>query len=226
MKNYEKVLKDKSIIELYKGVHEYEDACGGHAYHDFEHVKNVADYCEKILRSLKYDDEFIDEAKVSALLHDTGALQGKDNHAERSFEFAKKYLEENNIKLKNKNLVLEAIKNHSDGFDTDNIIQLVLILADKIDLKKSRVGKAGRLIDGIRQCQYIEDIKFDIANGNFYVNFVCDNKIDLEELNNYYFTKKVFKAIIAFSKKLNLTAKVCVNDLPWEEFYKFSEGEL
>ncbi len=216
---FEKIANDKSIVERYEKIHEYEVTHGGHAHHDFNHVLNVATYCEKILKSLKFDDEFICEAKIAALLHDTGALQWKENHAQRSFEFAKKYFDENNIKLANKNLVLEAIKNHSEGFDTDNIIQLVLILADKIDLKKSRVSDAGKHVEGMRQCQYINDIQFEIEIGNFEINFVCDEKLNLEELNNYYFTKKVFKAIQAFSDKLSLTPKVCINNSPWQEFY-------
>lgn len=218
-KCFEKILNDKEIVSLYAKIHEYEVAEGGHAHHDYNHVLNVANYCEKILKALNFDDDFVCEAKIAALLHDTGALQGKENHSQRSFEFAKKYFEENNIQLKNKNLVLEAIKNHSDGFDTDNVIQLVLILADKIDLKKSRVSVAGKQVPGIRQFQYVDDIQFEITNGAFHINFVCDEKLDLEELNNYYFTKKVFKAIQSFSNKLALTPQVCINGSPWKEFY-------
>ena len=116
-------------------------------------------------------------------------------------------------------MVLDAIKNHSDGFITDNIIQLVIILADKIDIKKSRIGEAGKQLKGNRQYQYIDDIQFKIENNNFYINFECDAKINLEELNNYYFTKKVFKAIQAFSDKLNLSPKVMINNELWKEFY-------
>ena len=179
----------------------------------------MATYCEKILRALKFDDEFICEAKIAAILHDTGALQGKENHAQRSFEYAKKYLDEHNIQLKHKDLVLDAIKNHGEGFDTDNVIQLVLILADKIDIKKSRVSDFGRHVEGVRQFLYIDDIRFEIVNGSFKINFVCDNQVNLEELNNYYFTKKVFKAISAFANKFGLTPMVCINNNPWAEFY-------
>ncbi len=215
---FKKIRNDKEIIEIYKKIHEYEDAKGGYAYHDYNHVNNVANYCEKILKELKYDDDFICEAKVAAILHDTGCIEGKENHAYRSYEYAKKYLKEKNISLKNEGLVLDAIKNHSDGFITDNIIQLVIILADKIDIKKSRITKAGKQVEGNRQYQYINDIQFKIENNNFYINFICDEKINLEELNNYYFTKKVFNAIQSFSKKFNLSPKVSINNKTWEEF--------
>ena len=217
---FNKIKNDKRVIEIYNQIHEYEDKENGYAYHDYNHVNNVADYCEKILKALNYDEDFINEAKVAAILHDTGCTVDKDNHAQRSYEFAKKYFEENNIHLKNKNLVLEAIKNHSDGFITDNIMQLVIILADKIDIKKSRISEYGKQVEGNRQYQYIDDIQFKIENNNFYINFICDAKIDFEELNNYYFTKKVFKAIQVFSDKLNLSPKVMINDELWEEFYK------
>lgn len=216
---FEKILNDKSIVNLYKKIHEYEDAQGGQAYHDFNHVLNVSSYCEKILKSLKFDDDFICEAKIAALLHDVGALQGKENHAQRSFEYAKKYFDDNDIRLKDRDLVLNAIKNHGEGFDTDNVIQLVLILADKIDIRESRISEAGRQVEGVRQCRFIDDISFEISDGCFQINFVCNEKIDLEELNNYYFTKKVFKAIRAFSKKFALTPKVFVNGNPWKAFY-------
>ncbi len=221
MKDYfSKIENDDEIIEIYRKIHEYEDAEEGYAYHDYNHVCNVANYCEKILKVLKYDDDFIMEAKIAAILHDTGCIKGKDDHANRSYEFAKKYLKEKNIVLKNEALVLEAIKNHSDGFTTDNIIQLVIILGDKIDIKKSRISEAGKKIEGNRQYQYINDIQFEITNNNFCINFICDEQINLEELNNYYFTKKVFKAIKAFADKLNLSPKVSMNNKPWEEFYR------
>ena len=217
---FNKIKNDKTIMTIYRKIHEYEDAEDGYAYHDYNHVNNVANYCEKILKVLNYDDDFINEAKIAALLHDTGCTEGKENHAQRSYEFAKKYIEKNNIPLKNKNLVLEAIKNHSEGFTTDNIIQLVIILADKIDIKKSRISEYGRQVEGNRQYQYINDIQFEIKNNNFCINFICDDEINLEELNNYYFTKKVFKSIQSFADKLNLSPKVLMNNKIWEEFYK------
>lgn len=216
---YYKIKNDKSIIEIYNKIYEYENATGAYAHHDYKHVNNVASYCEKILKSLNYNDDFICEAKIAALLHDTGCIEGKENHAYRSYEYAKKYLEENDIQLKNKKLVLDAIKNHSDGFITDNIIQLVLILSDKIDIKKSRISDIGKQVEGNRQYQYIDDIQFEVANNNFYINFICNEKINIEELNNYCFTKKVFKAIKAFSDKVNLIPKVLINDKLWKEFY-------
>ena len=38
---------------------------------------------------------------------------------------------------------------------------------------------------------------------------------ELEEVTNYYFTKKVFKAIEAFSKKLTLEYRILMDNKVW-----------
>ena len=219
-KYFDIVRNDKEIVEMYNKIKEYEDKSLGLAYHDYNHVCNVANVAEKLLKALNCSNKFIDEALVGVMLHDIGCIEGKEGHANRSYEYAKKYLEKNNISLENKDMVLEAIKNHSNGFDTDNIIQIVIILADKIDVKKNRITKFGCNAIGNRQYQYVNDINVNLDNKKFTVCFECDKNIDLKELEEYYFTKKIFMAIKSFAKRINVSADVYVNDKPWEEFYK------
>ena len=214
---YNKIKNDTLIIDIYNKIHEFEDGDKekGWAYHDYNHVLNVADLVENILLILHYNEDLIYSAKIASILHDTGALQGKDNHALRSYEFAEKYFEENNINFKNKEQVLEAIKIHSDGFDTDNIIALALILADKLDVKYTRVAKAGKMVIGNRQFCNIEDIKVNTENDMFVFDFKTNSKMNLKELNEYYFTKKIFKAIDSFCNKVNKKYKIKLNDKEW-----------
>ncbi len=216
---YEMIKNDKTIIDIYDKIHKYEDEEKGRAYHDYNHVTNVAELVKELLEALEYDKEFIDEAQVAAILHDTGCTEGKEGHPLRSYEYAKEYLEKNNIKLVNKNMVLEAIKNHSNGLDTDNIITLTLILADKLDIKKTRITLEGCKVVGNRQYQYIEDINIKINKDKLNIYFVCDEQVNLEEMEEYYFTTKVFKAIRSFSKKMNLIPEVFINNEKWKAFY-------
>lgn len=213
---FNKIAKDKNIINLYNEISKFEDETKGWAHHNYDHVKNVSLMMKTLLESLKYDKEFIDEAMVAGIMHDTGCLEGKDGHANRSYEFAKQYFLNNNIVLKNKELVLEAIKNHSAGFNTDNIIALTLILADKLDIKYTRVAKEGYKTPGMRQLQYIRDIDIEMKDNCFNVNFICDDKIDINELENFYFTGKVFKAIESFCKKINYIPNIMINDNAWK----------
>lgn len=213
---FEKISKDKKIIDIYSQISQLEDHKKEWAHHNYEHVMNVAEMMRKIMLHLKYDEAFIDEALVAAILHDIGCLEGKENHPYRSYEFTKQYLITNNIKLNNELLVLEAIKNHSAGFDTDNIITLTLILCDKLDIKYTRLAKEGYKVNGIRQLQYIKDIDMIIEDNYLNINFVCEKAINLNELESFYFTKKLFKAIKSFSTKLNLIPKITINNDIWD----------
>ncbi|VYU66982.1 HD domain-containing protein [Clostridium paraputrificum] len=218
MDNFNKIANDKTIINIYNKISEFEDLDKGWAHHDLDHVKNVAKLVESLLRQLEYEESFIEEAKIAAILHDIGAIEGKKNHALRSYNFAKKYITENNIILKNKDLVLDAIKIHSDGFDSDNIIALTLILSDKLDIKHTRVAKEGYNIKGMKELQYIQDIYVVIKNKNLKIQFICDDKINKNELEEFYFIIKVFKSIISFSRKMNLNPQVLFNNNEWNLF--------
>lgn len=213
---YDQIKNDVEIIQIYKQIHNFEDKNNGWAYHDFNHVINVANLVEKILQMLNYTDDIIYSAKIASLLHDTGALEGKDNHAFRSFIFAKNYFRKNNLEFKNKGQVLEAIKIHSDGFDTNNIIALTLILADKLDVKYTRVAEAGKNIIGNRQFLNIEDIIIYMDNNTLIFNFKTNSKINLTELNNYYFTKKIFKSIESFCNRIGKDYKIKMNNKVWK----------
>lgn len=214
---YDKIKNNASIINIYNQIHEFEDKDEekGWAYHDYNHVLNVANIVENILLILDYDESSIYSAKIAAILHDIGALQGKEAHALRSYEYAKSFFERNNINFKNKQQVLEAIKIHSDGFDTNNIIALALILADKLDVKYTRVTKTGKTVVGNRQFCNIKDIEVRNENDIFVFNFKSNSHLNIKELSEYYFTKKIFKAIDSFCNKVNKNYIIKLNDKEW-----------
>ena len=60
---------------------------------------NVKNLAEKILKVLNYEQYIIEETKIAAILHDVGAIQGKENHAYRSWEYAKNYFIKNNLTI-------------------------------------------------------------------------------------------------------------------------------
>lgn len=218
MNLFEKILNDKEIIDRYYEIEKYEELNKGWAYHNISHVLNVTIMVEKILSYLKYNRKFIECAKIAAILHDTGANEGKEGHAYRSYIFAKNYLLRKQINLQYENEVLEAIKIHSDGFDTDNMIALAIILADKLDVKSNRITKEGEKIIGNRQYKYVRDIDIKIENKKMLINFLVDYNFDIAESEQYYFTEKIFKAIKAFCRKFELQPIVMVNNKNWRNF--------
>ena len=212
---YTSLNSNDDIVNIYKQIEEKEIREGGWAFHNYEHVKNVSSIAEKILRDLNFDEDTIYKCKIACLLHDVGAIQGKEGHTERSYEYAKRLFEEKGWIFEDSDMVLDAIRNHSAGFDIDNIIALSIILADKLDIKKSRISEAGKQVKGNRQYGHIEDIAISIKEGGMTVNFITDGNMDKKEADDYYFTAKVFKAIDAFSKRLNLRYNILMDDKEW-----------
>ena len=105
---------------------------------------------------------------------------------------------------------------HREGFETDNIIALTLIISDKLDIKYTRVTKEGSKIEGMKEYLHIKDIQVEIKGGILKVNFVCDNKINKKATEEFYFTKKVFKAIDTFAKRMNLKPCILLNNKEWQ----------
>ena len=212
---YDILNSSNEIIDRYKKIENQEILDGRWAFHNYEHVKNVTKLAEKILIDLKLDEDTICACKIACLLHDVGALQSKEGHAERSYEYSKKLFEENNWIFKYSNNILNAIRNHSSGFETDDIISLSVIFADKLEIKKTRFTEAGLKIIGNRQYGHIEDITLDINNNFLKISFITDGMIDMDEVNNFYFTAKLFKAVEAFSKKMNLKYEILMDGKVW-----------
>ena len=210
---YNEILNDDYILNIYKRIEKYEEDNKASAYHGKNHAINVSTYIELILKKLGYNHELIEEAKVAGLLHDLGCCLGKENHEIRSYSMAKEYLDNRNIELNNKDMVLEAIKDHRNNFTSNNIITRSLVLSDKLDIKRDRVAPEGYKIPGMRQYQYINDIEIDVEDGTFIVNFIIDAAADLDELINFYFTKKVFDSISSFSESQGLEYCVYMNNL-------------
>ena len=180
--------------------------------YDYIHVTNVSNTIERILSRLGYPADLIEEAKIAAILHEVGNTQGKDNHEIISYEFARDYIDRKNIKLKYKDEVLEAIRVHRNGFDTDNIIALVLIFADKLDVTKDRVADYGHQVIGMRQLTYINNVSIKIDHNHLNVCFDADSQINVNELKKFCFMYKVVKSVFSFANKVDLIPEVSINN--------------
>lgn len=75
----------------------------------------------------------------------------------------------------------------------------------------------------MRQLQYIKDILININDNYIEINFLCDELINKLELEEFYFTEKIFNAINAFSKKINLKPIVLFNNENWTKFDNYKK---
>ena len=211
---FERLKNDLFIMDSYKRIEELEKIKGT-AKHDLSHVLNVVDRVEQILSQLEIDSEYVEATKIAALLHDIGCVNGKEEHALQTYLIVSNYFSEHSMKIPYQNEILEAIRDHGTGFKSDSLMTLTLILADKLDLTKNRLTSEGYETYGIRQLQYIDEIKIIIDKQFLRIYFMTKEIIDFKELNEFDFLNKVFKAIQAFSNKQKLEAIIRLNETVW-----------
>ena len=95
---------------------------------------------EYILRSLKASSHEIELAKIAAHLHDIGNLVNRSEHSQSGAVMAFRILLSKGMSAEDVATVVCAIGNHDEGtgVPVDNI-SAALILADKSDVRRSRV---------------------------------------------------------------------------------------
>ena len=112
----------------------------GYTEHSFAHVGKVADTAAYILSTLNYSEHDIELARIAAWLHDIGNLVNRDGHAQSGALMAFRILDKMDLDASDIATVVTAIGNHDESNGVAvNAISAALILADKSDVRRSRV---------------------------------------------------------------------------------------
>ena len=139
MLTYEELKQNKDIREYIKKADETLLA-RGYTEHSFGHVCKVADTAEAILKELGGAEHDIELAKIASYLHDIGNIVNRDNHAHTGAILAFQILQDLGMASSDIATVVAAIGNHDEksGIAVDRV-SAALILADKSDVRRSRV---------------------------------------------------------------------------------------
>lgn len=113
----------------------------GYTEHSFAHVTKVALTAGEILEKLGFSEKEVELAKIAGYLHDIGNLVNRADHAQSGAVMAFRMLE--NMPPEDIAIIVSAIGNHDEGTGFPvNSIAAALILADKSDVRRSRVRNA------------------------------------------------------------------------------------
>ena len=112
----------------------------GYTEHSFVHVTKVATTAAKILHTLGHSDHEIELVKIAGYLHDIGNIVNRIDHAQSGAVMAFRLLDRMNMPPEDIATVVTAIGNHdeSTAFPV-NSVAAALIIADKTDVRRSRV---------------------------------------------------------------------------------------
>ena len=112
----------------------------GFTEHCFAHVTHVAETAGYILKTLGYDDRTIELAKIAGYLHDIGNLVNRKDHAQSGAVMAWSILNDMKCDAAEMATIVTAIGNHDEGTGVPvNTVAAAMILADKADVRRSRV---------------------------------------------------------------------------------------
>ncbi len=115
----------------------------GFTEHSFAHVTHVATTAAYILETLGFDARDVELVKIAAYLHDIGNLVNRIEHSQSGAVMAFRILAEQGMNAEELAMVVTAIGNHDEGTGVPvNAIAAALILADKSDVRRSRVRNA------------------------------------------------------------------------------------
>ena len=112
----------------------------GFTEHSFAHVVKCAETASGLLRDLGYDDRQIELAKIAGFMHDIGNVVNRHDHAISGATMAFRILDKMGMDPADVAAVITAIGYHDDktAFPV-NAIAAALLLADKTDVRRSRV---------------------------------------------------------------------------------------
>jgi len=112
----------------------------GYTEHSFTHVMRVAETAGYILKTLGYDDRTAEVAKIAGYLHDIGNLVNREDHSQSGAVMAWSILNDMGCDPAEMATIVTAIGNHDEGNGVPvNAVAAAMILADKSDVRRSRV---------------------------------------------------------------------------------------
>lgn len=141
MITFEAIKKDDAIRAYIKKA-DAALAVLGYTEHSFAHVGRVADTAKYILETLGADPHTVELAQIAGYTHDIGNVVNRSEHSQSGAIMMFRLLDHKDMPAEDIATVVTAIGNHDEGTGVAvDKVSAALILADKTDVRRSRVRK-------------------------------------------------------------------------------------
>lgn len=211
---YDAVKKNETINTYIKQADANLEALG-FTEHSFAHVCKVAEVAGDILQELGYDEHMVELAKIAGYMHDIGNVVNRIDHAQSGAVMSFRILDKMGADDEDIAIIVAAIGNHDESTAYPiNPAAAALILADKSDVRKSRVR---RLVD--ISADIHDRVNYAVKRQNLSINreqkkIVLSLEIDtdISEVMEYF---EIFigrmKLCKKAAEKLGLSFKLNIN---------------
>ncbi len=172
MTTYESIKKNEAIKKYIDAADESLKALG-YTEHSYAHVGRVSECAAYILESLGYDAHTVELAKIAGYLHDIGNLVNRVEHSQSGAVMAFRILDNMGMEAQDIATVVTAIGNHDEGTGVPvNAVAAALILADKSDVRRTRVRNSDFATFDIH-----DRVNYSVVDSNLEI---CDKEVTLK----------------------------------------------
>lgn len=186
----------------------------GFTEHSFPHVTRVATVAADILEKLGYPERTVELAKIAGYLHDIGNVVNRTDHSQSGAVMAFRILDRMDFPPEEIATIVSAIGNHDEGTGVPvNPVAAALIIADKSDVRRSRVRDQKTVTTDIHDRVNYATLKSDLLlEGD---SLTLDIRVDtaVSSVSEYFeiFLKRMLLCRKA-AQTLNLQFHLRIND--------------
>ena len=138
----------------------------GYTEHSFSHVMHVAQTAGYILEVMGHDGRTVELAKIAGYLHDIGNLVNRKDHSQSGAVMAWSILNDMGCDPAEMATIVTAIGNHDEGTGVPvNAVAAAMILADKADVRRSRVRNQDESTFDIH-----DRVNYSVINSSLKIN--------------------------------------------------------
>ena len=157
-------------------------AAQGYTEHSFAHVEKVADTVKMILEGLGCDERKVELGMIAAYMHDIGNVINRVDHAQSGAVMAFRLLDNLNMPAEEICDIISAIGNHDENTAAPlNSITAALIIADKTDVRRSRVRNISDLAtdihDRVNFSVEKSELNFNEDKTELILDLTIDNRL-------------------------------------------------
>ena len=165
MVTYEQIKHDPSINTYITHADRALQALG-YTEHSFAHVSRVSAMAGDILQTLGHDAHTVELARIAGYMHDLGNLVNRVAHSQSGALMAFRILDHMGMPPQDLSVIVTAIGNHDEGTGVPvDDVSAALILADKSDVRRSRVRNADESTFDIH-----DRVNYSVTNSELKIN--------------------------------------------------------
>ncbi len=187
----------------------------GFTEHSFAHVTRVAQTAGMILEILGYPERTVELARIAGYLHDIGNIVNRVDHSQSGAVMAFRMLDRMDFPPEEIATIVSAIGNHDEGSGVPvNAVAAALIIADKSDVRRSRVRDKNTVStdihDRVNYSATAAEVVIEVERSALKLNLQVDTAVS--SVMEYFeiFMKRMLMCRKA-AEKLGLTFELYIN---------------